>query len=190
MCTSILPNQATKDTVSKAYNSNHVHIYNNVCSTGSDVKIKESNNILGFNWGSLPDWLLLFSTIFGLFFAWKTLRNTANDNKVKIFLEFRARFKSDPIILGMLKYLTNLSETKPDHYDCFHFLGFYEELDKIEDSKIISLNDIDYFFGFYLEMFFKNDLYKKYISEDAPGWIRVQNLKEKIKNNKFKHFKK
>ena len=133
---------------------------------------------------TLTDLLLLFVTTSGIIIALYEFRSYRREFRYKVFLEFRQRFKSDKIILKILKALNTKDKQTLNQltkYEKYHFLGFYEELEKMYSLKQVTINDIDYFFGYYYIKFFR---YTK-ISRSDYYWRRAIRLYKLIKKHHY-----
>jgi len=94
----------------------------------------ETKNIL--------DLLLLIVTSLGFIIALKQFGSYREELKVRTFIEFRQRFKSDAIILKILEALNSDNPNRIKEfpkYELYHFLGFYEELEKMYSLKQVSI---------------------------------------------------
>ncbi len=141
------------------------------------------------NWGSLPDWLILIVTILGILIALRQFVQYRKEIKTKTFIEFRQRFKTDPINLKVLEYLSvnnSSKKAKPSSYEVNHFFGFYDELHKMVKDNLISLEDVIYYFGnYYLKVFTKEELIS-FVKIQSNYWSRALDLYCLIKEKENK----
>ncbi len=134
--------------------------------------------------GSLADWTIALITLIGILLALKQFILYRNELKNKIFIEFRQRFKSDPINIKVFEFISGNKETNlPTEYEVNHLIGFYEELHKMYKDKQLNLNDLIYFFGnYYIKVIEHPELSKK-IRTNSTYWTRAIDLYKLIKEN-------
>jgi hypothetical protein len=131
-------------------------------------------------WGSIADYLTLLITTVGLIFAFIQLISYRKELKNKMFIEYRQRFKSDPINIKVLELMNTNKDDQLTKYEVIHFIGFYEELHKMMEDKLISKCDLIYFFGSHYKEAFQGDYIKNLIDLNDPYWIRASKLLEII----------
>ncbi len=148
-------------------------------------------------WGSVADWTTVLITCAGIIIALWQFISYRKEIKNKTFIEFRQRFKSDPIIIKILEFITPMEENRnvgnnnlvPSKYDVYHFIGFYEELHKMYIDNQISMQDIVYFFGYYYTKVFDHPDLSRIIKSNSTYWIRAVHLNKLIKKNQNKVLK-
>ena len=131
----------------------------------------------------LSELLIVVLTFFAVFIALKQFKLYRKEQKNKTFIEFRQRFKADPINLKIFQYLLNKkdeqqngNELKISEYEVYHFLGFYEELHKMLIDKQITIEDLVYYFGFYyLRAFEKAELFNLNMLK-SDYWTRALDI--------------
>ena len=149
------------------------------------------NCICSINWSLIAEWATVVITAIGIILGLNQFKSYRKELKNKIFIEFRQRFKSDPINLKVLKYISlndddqaALEQDKiPNKYDVYHFLGFYEELHKMLIDKQMSLNDLIYFFGYYYMKLYSLPIFSEAINIDDRLWSRAKSLLKLINDN-------
>jgi hypothetical protein len=147
--------------------------------------------ISNVNWGSIPDYITLLITLVGIGIALEQFRSYRKELKNRLFIEFRQRFKSDPINIKIFEFLNPLENQKkvnlPTKYEIYHFVGFYEELHKMLVDKMITCEDLIYFFGYYYLEALKRKEVKDMIDLDDPYWIRAKDLLNILKGEEDKN---
>lgn len=144
------------------------------------------------NWGSFPDWIMIFITGIGIIVAIRQFILYRREIKNKTFIEFRQRFKTDPINIKVLEYLNvkksknkkSESNVKPTCYEINHFVGFYEELHKMLINKLISIDDLIYFFGNYYFKVFEDTKLISCVKLQSHYWARAIDLYIIMKKHK------
>lgn len=146
-----------------------------------------SNNLLQqTNWGSIAEWTAAMITLIGIGIALWQFISYRKELKNKIFLEFRQRFKADPINLRIFEFISKNEGQEPSVYEAYHFFGFYEELHKMYIVKLISINDLIYYFGYYYLKAYENPTLIQKIKTNSYYWTRAVDLYKIISKNKSK----
>lgn len=140
--------------------------------------------ICKINFGSLADWTTSIITLIGICIALYQFISYRKELKNKVFIEFRQRFKADPINVKIFEFINgNIKSNIPTDYEVNHFIGFYEELHKMYKDNQVSINDLIYFFGnYYLKVFEHSDLSEK-IKSGSNYWARAVDLYKLMKEN-------
>lgn len=139
----------------------------------------------------MASWTTTLITFIGILIALWQFILYRKELKSKIFIEFRQRFKTDPINLKIFEFINgNKNNNNPTEYEMSHFIGFYEELHKMHKDKQVNLSDLIYFFGnYYIKAFEHPDLSKK-IKINSTYWSRAIDLYKLIKKNENDMLKK
>ena len=85
------------------------------------------------------EWIAVIITLLGFIIAFWQFKLYRKEIRDKSFIEFRQRFKSNVINIKVLSFILDNYGTVEElsEYEIFHFLGFYEELHKLNNRKTI-----------------------------------------------------
>ena len=147
--------------------------------------------ICEINWGSVADWTTATITLLGIGIALYQFISYRKELKNKIFIEFRQRFKSDPINVKIFEFISgNNTSNIPTDYEVNHFIGFYEELHKMHKEKQVTIEDLIYFFGNYYIKVLENKNLSEKVKTNSDYWTRAVDLYRLMKENENKTLKK
>ena len=151
----------------------------------------EPNNLATpIDYGSMAEWTAAIITLVGIGIALWQFISYRKELKNKIFLEFRQRFKTDTINVKIFEFISKDGGQEPSTYEVYHFFGFYEELHKMFIDKLISINDLVYFFGYYYLKAYDNKILINKIKTNDYYWTRAVDLHKIICENKSQVLKK
>jgi hypothetical protein len=134
------------------------------------MKIVCSAWFSNIDWTAFGTWILALITLLGIFLALRQFKYYRREICNNMFIEFRQRFKSDPINVKVFDFIQNN----------------YEELHRMLIEKQISLDDVIYYFGnYYIKIFEHKDI-SALLKRNSKYWTRAVDLYCLVSENEIK----
>ena len=100
-------------------------------------------------------------------------RKSVKQKRVELFIKYRQQLKSDLIlkrILELLETENNEEISKLSRFDKYLFIGFYEEIALLVNSKIIKPEIAHYMFAYYAKLCWDNNAFWSDINRESMYW--------------------
>ena len=110
-------------------------------------------------------------------------RRQGKDKKVEFFVTIRQRQKDNQAFQNIRTLLDNGDKALEDVpiTDRMNFLGYFEELAIMVNSKIISIDIAHYMLGYYAIRCFESDCFWKGINKDSHYWYLFKKFADEMK---------
>ncbi len=100
------------------------------------------------------------------------------------FFKLRDKYNADDAFIAIRRIIDGAEGTAPiDIDDLRKFLGFYEEIAIMVNSKLIREELAFYMFGYYAVRCREMDVFKNYIAEDADYWAVFMEFADRMENH-------
>jgi len=132
------------------------------------------------------DYAYLITALIGLLTFIKALREyiiNGRQKKIELLNKYRDKFQNEqffteinPLIENDSKDLQKISRLKR-----YYYLGFFEEISILMNSRVLKAEIIHYFFGYYSILTKKSSNFWFDINRDSFYWKEFNNFVEKMK---------
>ena len=123
--------------------------------------------------------------IFTLIKGYSEYRLNVKQKRSELYETYRKKLKENEIISKVVEALENDNKkdiAKIPRFDRYMFLGFYEDIALLMNTKLIKPEIAHYMFGYYAMRCWENDMFWKDINRESHYWRVFREFVEKMKD--------